>query len=430
MPFVYRKKIKTDDATKHLASIVEHFPYPICMVDPKDYKIVFANNVASERFNIVKNDKYCRIFNCDYSLCEKKECPLNLCIKNNRCVTVESSCISNKKNLFYRICAFPLLNSRKEIVYIIVYILDITDHKKVLDDLKRSKEIFESVFNNALDAICLKDRNMRYTYINSAAEKLLGKPMSEVIGKKDSDIFPKDEAKQMEIMDKRVLEGEIIKEELATEINKKLSFFYIVKVPIKDSQNKVNNICCFAHDITKIKEIEMSLKRERDLARKYLDIAGTMIIVLSLDHRVVLINKKGCEILEYNEEEIVGENWFDLFVPDYVAKKIKKKFNRFIAGKENFKNCECLVITKSGKKKIISWNNILIKDESGRVEGVLCSGEDITLRKKSEEELKKRNKELERFNKLMVGRELKMIELKNEIKKLKQKIKEIELKNK
>jgi PAS domain-containing protein len=45
------------------------------------------------------------------------------------------------------------------------------------------------------------------------------------------------------------------------------------------------------------------------------------------------------------------------------------------------------VVTKSGTRKLIYWNNALIKDEVGQIKELLCSGIDITERKHSEEAL-------------------------------------------
>jgi PAS domain S-box-containing protein len=42
------------------------------------------------------------------------------------------------------------------------------------------------------------------------------------------------------------------------------------------------------------------------------------------------------------------------------------------------------VVTKSGTRKLIYWNNALIKDEVGQIKELLCSGIDITERKHSE----------------------------------------------
>ncbi|ABE51778.1 DUF835 domain-containing protein [Methanococcoides burtonii] len=49
------------------------------------------------------------------------------------------------------------------------------------------------------------------------------------------------------------------------------------------------------------------------------------------------------------------------------------------------------IITKSGQKKVLSWNVIKLKDNNGKTTGIICSGEDITPRKIAEEELKHAN---------------------------------------
>ena len=60
-------------------------------------------------------------------------------------------------------------------------------------------------------------------------------------------------------------------------------------------------------DITRRKQAEEELQREKDQAQLYLDVANVMLLVLSTDGHIVLINKKGCEILGYKEEEIVSQ---------------------------------------------------------------------------------------------------------------------------
>ncbi|MFZ3044151.1 MAG: PAS domain S-box protein [Minisyncoccia bacterium] len=59
-----------------------------------------------------------------------------------------------------------------------------------------------------------------------------------------------------------------------------------------------------------------------------------------------------------------------------------------------------------------------IQDLSGEISGVMGISRDITHRKKMEEELQEKVDDLEKANRLMVGRELKMIELKGEIEEL------------
>ncbi|MCX6156266.1 MAG: PAS domain S-box protein [Candidatus Kapabacteria bacterium] len=76
---------------------------------------------------------------------------------------------------------------------------------------------------------------------------------------------------------------------------------------------------------------------------------------------------------------------------------------------------ENTVIHKNGNELIIAWHNNILKDENGEIIGSLSSGEDITDRKKKEEETKNRANELEKFYKLSLGREMRTIELKKQI---------------
>lgn len=76
-------------------------------------------------------------------------------------------------------------------------------------------------------------------------------------------------------------------------------------------------------DITERKRIEEALRKERDKAQKYLDIAGVMIVVIDADQKVTLVNKKCSEILGYEDQKIIGKNWFDTFIPERIRNEIK-----------------------------------------------------------------------------------------------------------
>jgi PAS domain S-box-containing protein len=141
------------------------------------------------------------------------------------------------------------------------------------------------------------------------------------------------------------------------------------------------------YDISKRRQAEESLREERDKARKYLDIAGVILVVIDADQRVGLINKTGCDILGYEEREIVGENWFDGFVPEGDRDRVRAAFVKLIAAElEPVEYFENPVLTKSGEEKTIAWRNTVMRDEEGKVVATLSSGEDITDRRIAERE--------------------------------------------
>ena len=134
-------------------------------------------------------------------------------------------------------------------------------------------------------------------------------------------------------------------------------------------------------------------------AQKYLDIAGVIIVAINSKGEVTLINKKGCQILGYPEEEIIGKNWFDHFLPDTVGEEVKSVFFKLLRGEiEPAEYYQNPVLNREGEERLIAWYNTLITDESGTVMGTLSSGEDVTERVRAQEELRKAHEDLSHFS--------------------------------
>ncbi|MGA2669313.1 MAG: PAS domain S-box protein [Ignavibacteria bacterium] len=129
--------------------------------------------------------------------------------------------------------------------------------------------------------------------------------------------------------------------------------------------------------------------------KQYLDIAGVMLLVLDSDGKVLLINKKGCEVLGYNEDEIIGVNWFDNFLPQRISDIVKMVFKRLMKGGDPGEYYENPIRRKNGEERIIYWHSSLLYDENGKVNSILSSGEDITEFRKIQDELKRRSVTME-----------------------------------
>ncbi len=130
---------------------------------------------------------------------------------------------------------------------------------------------------------------------------------------------------------------------------------------------------------------EEEVRKERDKAQNYLDTAGVMFVALDARGNVTLINKKGCEILGYTEDELIGQNWFDTCLPAAVRDSVKAVFANLMNDNayavEHYENP---VITKSGEEKLVAWRNTILRDNRGLIIGALSSGEDITEEKRIE----------------------------------------------
>ncbi len=158
----------------------------------------------------------------------------------------------------------------------------------------------------------------------------------------------------------------------------------------KNGQKKPFAVTISFSDIT-------DLKTERDTSQNYLDVAGVMILALDEAGEVTLINRKGCEILGGDESEFLGKNWFDLFTPSDIVDEVKGLYRDLIDGKIAVADyAEHKIKTLAGVEKDIAWHSTALKDKDGRIIGSLCSGEDITEKKRAQESLLDREELLNR----------------------------------
>jgi PAS domain S-box-containing protein len=110
-----------------------------------------------------------------------------------------------------------------------------------------------------------------------------------------------------------------------------------------------------------------------------------VVVFVESNETVTNINQKGCLLLEYRENEVVGKNWFDNFIPQNIREEMRRSFHQMLNGTYCRGCSEKQVLTKSGQKRIINWHTLPIKDKKGNFSGAIMSGQDITDRKMAEE---------------------------------------------
>ncbi|MEW6382227.1 MAG: PAS domain S-box protein [bacterium] len=264
--------------------------------------------------------------------------------------------------------------------------------KQSEESAKATSAELDQIFNTAADAMWMIDKDFNILKINRTFLNLLGLRRDEVIGKKCYDIFPSSECHTSHCPLARIFGGEERVEFDAEKLRRDGLIIpsIVTATPFRRPDGEVIGMVEDFGDITERKRMEDRLREERDRAQQYLDVVGVMIVVIDADQKVSLINKKGCKILGYAEEDILGRNWFDTFIPERMRGEVLAVFEKIKSGKiEPVEYFENPVLTRSGEERIISWHNTVLRDEAGKIIAVLSSGEDITDRKLAEAELEK-----------------------------------------
>lgn len=326
----------------------------------------------------------------------------------------------NSNELWMRLLVVSILMSFS------FYVQKITSKRKEAEEaLKESRELYSTLAESAQDVIYVVDKELKVLYANRFSSILLGVPMEAIEGRSMVELLgEKAGEKAKAVMNAVLASGNPEKTEDRLVFKGNEYWFDTISVPLKDRRGKINAFLGISRDITRRKKIESLIREERDKAQKYLELANTFFLILDREERITLINRKGCELLGCKEEEAIGKNWFDNFIPEEEREKARTVFMEFINGYISSPGYnENTVISKDGVR-ILAWHNTVFADEMGNVTSILSSGEDITERKIYEEALKLRIEELERFRKATVARELRIRELKERMYELEAKLNE------
>ncbi|ADK85970.1 signal transduction histidine kinase, nitrogen specific, NtrB [Desulfarculus baarsii DSM 2075] len=140
-----------------------------------------------------------------------------------------------------------------------------------------------------------------------------------------------------------------------------------------------------AQDITDDRDRLGQMRRQRDLTWRYLDVAGVIMVAIGPDETVRMINRKGCEALGWAEAEALGVNWFDNFLPADAREQTRNLFHAMDASYPQAREHENLVLTKGGGLRLVKWRNVALRDEQGRFDGCISSGEDVTEQRRNME---------------------------------------------
>lgn len=180
-------------------------------------------------------------------------------------------------------------------------------------------------------------------------------------------------------------------------------WYRFLAVPYRQQSGKVvwNGLCL---DVTLLKTLEHNLRRERDTAQKYLDLAGVMFMVLNKNLEIILINPKGCDILDEEKSRLMGRPFLKDYIYETDREPLAILFKKILSGAlalEPDKRFEMMIRSPKGGKKILSWYYSLLKEENDSERKILISAEDITEKRFLEEKNMEQQQQLMEASKMV-----------------------------
>ncbi|MCK5630603.1 MAG: PAS domain S-box protein [Nanoarchaeota archaeon] len=278
-------------------------------------------------------------------------------------------------------------------------------------------KLLSSMVEQSTEGMATTDLDGNITFLNNAWCKMHGYSNSKGLLGKNLSIFHNKEQLENKVIpfNKKVRKHGTHSGEVGHITKDRKPFpTLMVSSLLKDTHGKPIGMTAIAKDITEYKKSEEKIKESEERYRIMIENANDMIWTLDTKGNFTFVNSQAAIISGYKFESFNKKSFVPIIHPDDLE-MVSDVFQKTLSGNSQQYTVRCY--KKKGKMFILAVNTAPIY-EKGKIVGTVSFGRDITAQKKAEGEIKKRVEELEKFHKLIVGRELKMIELKKKIKKL------------
>jgi PAS domain S-box-containing protein len=293
-----------------------------------------------------------------------------------------------------------------------------------MDKTQREKEQ-EIIFDSVPAWIFYKDKNNTFVRVNKSFCEAMGKTKSELEGRSLFDLYSKEEAEKFWQDDKEVIASGQSKKNILESIDSPKGKCWVStdKIPYYDESGKIAGIVGFAFDITDRKNAEDNNQKSGLMLQNIIDLLPTRIFWKDLN-----LNYLGCNLAFAKDagrtttEEMIGKDDYQMAWKEQ-AELYRKDDMAVINSGVSKINYEEKQTTPNGNTLWLNTNKVPIKDKDGKIIGILGTYVDITDKKLAEDILRNALNETKEMNELMVGREIKMVELKNRIEQLENQLK-------
>ena len=98
-----------------------------------------------------------------------------------------------------------------------------------------------------------------------------------------------------------------------------------------------------------------------------------MILKLNRDGEIIYINEYACNVTGYKQDEVLGKNWFNCFIPNEDKENISQLFKKILQQEQSSVHNTNAIICKDNTRKVVAWNNCLLTNDD-EVEELQCTG--------------------------------------------------------
>ncbi len=266
---------------------------------------------------------------------------------------------------------------------------DITERRKLEEDLSRSEQRFRTIIERMQDGYYEVDLRGNYTFSNYAMTNTIGYSMPELIGKNYRLFVPEEEVQRVFYAYNEVYRLGIPNKGLSHKFQRKDGTIIFLESTIDLQTNEAGEVIGFrtvSRDISERKMLEEALMQSEERYRTILEEMEDAYYEVDLAGNFTFVNDSTCRYTGYAKDELIGVNYRKFAHKDDI-KLIYGFYNHtYLTGEPN-KGFLHRMVRKDGSIWFLEAAISLVKNKQGETVGFRCVSRDVTQRKSLEEAL-------------------------------------------
>jgi PAS domain S-box-containing protein len=261
----------------------------------------------------------------------------------------------------------------------------------------------DRLFNLSLDMLGIVSLDGTFRRVNPAFERVLGYPAAALVGKPLLDfVHPDDLAATVGEL-RRLAAGEPVSFENRWRAeNGRYHWLLWSLNPVLEEKLLYG----VAHDITGRREDEEKLKSAYAFRKAMGESLVTGIRAIDMEGRIIFVNPAFCRMIGRSEQELVGIKPPFPYWPPEEADSLQRHLDLTLAGEVPSGGFEMRIMHSSGRRFDAHMYVSPLIDSSGRQVGWMASMNDVTERKRMEEDTLRHQERLEQTSRLITMGEM------------------------
>ncbi len=306
--------------------------------------------------------------------------------------------IDRKREVWVAAKYGPLRDTDEKIIGVIGILTDTTARRQAEEALRESQQLNAQVIDSALEGIAVYDRELRVVVWNPFMEELLGTHKAKVLGAHLLEVFPNLNGTESQQCWQRALTGETIQGrefQLRGGREKWVSASY---GPLRNQRGEVVGVIVSMRDISARKEAEQALHASQRFNQQVIDNAREGIIVYDNELNYLVWNPAMEISSGIPASAVVGKQALEAF-PTLAGSDLYKRMQQAVTGATLRRYDYKTKYEASGKQGYYSRQDSPLRDETGKIVGLISVISDISERKLAEDALR----ESQQFNQEIIA---------------------------